>query len=237
MSLEDWYSELSPAEAACPQELFQRVLAAARQMGFDYCAFGMRLPFPLTRPLVHMFNNYPDSWRERYESQGYLATDPSVAYALQSTTPTAWSEEMFRDTPMLWSEARDVGLRHGWLQSTVETCGVAGMLTLARSSEAISACELKSIGTKLSWLAHVVHHVFAKALVAQHGPSVEARLTTREIEILRWTADGKTAGQISDILTISDNTVNFHIKNAMAKLRTSNKTSAAVRAAMMGILA
>ncbi len=237
MSLEDLYNELSPVDPTSPDELFERVLIAARQMGFDFCAFGIRLPFPLTRPLVHLFNNYPDAWRERYESEGYIAIDPSVAYALRSNNPTAWTEEMFRGTPMLWSEAQESGLRHGWLQSTVETCGVAGMLTLARSSEAISESELKSVGTKLSWLAHVVHHAFAKALMAQHGPSVEARLTTREIEILRWTADGKTAGQISDILTISDNTVNFHIKNAMSKLQTSNKTSAAVRAAMMGILA
>ena len=33
-------------------------------------------------------------------------------------------------------------------------------------------------------------------------------------------------------LAVSDNTVDCHIKNAVAKLRTANKTSAAMRAAL-----
>ncbi|MBF3912595.1 LuxR family transcriptional regulator, partial [Burkholderia pseudomallei] len=31
-------------------------------------------------------------------------------------------------------------------------------------------------------------------------------------------------------------TVNFHVKNAILKLRTANKTAAVVRAAMLGLL-
>lgn len=236
MSFAELCMELLPHEESCPHALFKPVLAAARQAGFEYCAFGIRLPFPLTKPRIEMFNNYSAAWQARYASQNYFAEDPSVAYASKHTEPVLWSDEMFRATPALWSEARESGLRHGWVHPTSETSGIAGMLTLARSSEPITATELRSIGTKLAWLAHVVHHTFAKSLVLQCNPAHDAPLTAREIEILRWTADGKTADQISDILSISDNTVNFHVKNAMVKLRSNNKTSAVVRAAMMGLL-
>ena len=54
-------------------------------------------------------------------------------------------------------------------------------------------------------------------------PEGEIRLTNRELAVLRWTGDGKTSSEISEIMGISDSTVNFHIRNAVAKLGTANK--------------
>jgi LuxR family transcriptional regulator len=61
-------------------------------------------------------------------------------------------------------------------------------------------------------------------------------LTDREIEVLRWTAEGKVSVDISDILGITERTVNFHICNCMKKLGATSKTSAAVQAALWGLL-
>jgi len=63
-----------------------------------------------------------------------------------------------------------------------------------------------------------------------------AKLSIREVEILRWHADGKTANDIGRILSISIDTVKFHTKNAVVKLGASNKTAAVARAAIMGLL-
>jgi LuxR family quorum-sensing system transcriptional regulator SolR len=54
--------------------------------------------------------------------------------------------------------------------------------------------------------------------------------------VLRWTADGKTSGEISSILNIAGRTVNFHINNAISKLNAANKTAVAVKAAMLRFL-
>ena len=54
--------------------------------------------------------------------------------------------------------------------------------------------------------------------------------------MLKWTADGKTSSDIAQILAISVDTVNFHVRNATAKLGAANKTAAVVRAAMLGWL-
>ena len=61
-------------------------------------------------------------------------------------------------------------------------------------------------------------------------------LTAREIEILKWISDGKTSKETSNILHISVDTVNFHMKNAILKLKSTNKTGAVVRALMLGLL-
>src|SRR5271155_5004902 len=61
-------------------------------------------------------------------------------------------------------------------------------------------------------------------------------LTARELEVLRLIRDGHRNKQIADQLTISENTVNFHIKNLMAKLRANDRTHAVTIALRRGLL-
>ena len=61
-------------------------------------------------------------------------------------------------------------------------------------------------------------------------------LSEREIEALKWTADDKSAQDIAEILLLSKNTVDFHIKNSIRKLNVPNKTAAVVRAVLMGMI-
>ncbi|ARQ13317.1 response regulator domain-containing protein (plasmid) [Rhizobium etli] len=61
-------------------------------------------------------------------------------------------------------------------------------------------------------------------------------LSSRERECILWVARGKSSWDIGHILGISDNTVNFHIKNAMRKLEVSSRTVAAVKALNSGII-
>jgi DNA-binding CsgD family transcriptional regulator len=61
-------------------------------------------------------------------------------------------------------------------------------------------------------------------------------LSTRETEVLRWSAEGKTAEDIGLILHLTERTVNFHIANAIKKMGASNKISAVVQAVLSGVL-
>ena len=64
----------------------------------------------------------------------------------------------------------------------------------------------------------------------------EDDLTARELEVLRLIRDGFRNKQIADQLTISENTVNFHIKNLMGKLRANDRTHAVTIALRRGLL-
>jgi DNA-binding NarL/FixJ family response regulator len=61
-------------------------------------------------------------------------------------------------------------------------------------------------------------------------------LTARELEVLRLIREGYRNKQIADQLTISENTVNFHIKNLMEKLRANDRTHAVTIALRRGFL-
>jgi LuxR family transcriptional regulator len=61
------------------------------------------------------------------------------------------------------------------------------------------------------------------------------KLTVREIEILKWTAEGKTAADIAIILSMKERTVHFHVANAVQKMGACNKVAAVVQAALSGM--
>jgi LuxR family transcriptional regulator len=220
----------------CERELFEALVSAARTLGFDYCAYGLRMPLPVSRPKIEMFNNYPAAWQKRYQEKNYLAFDPTVQHGTRSLLPVIWSDDLFAPTRELWEDACSFGLRFGWAQSSRDVNGVAGMLTLARSDEPLSDRELHDKGLKMAWITQVAHFGMSRLLTAKMMPEVEVRLSKREAAVLRWTADGKTSAEISDILQISERTVNFHIGNAIAKFNVTNKTAATVRAALLGML-
>ena len=220
----------------CEHQLMEAITAIARDLGFDYCAYGLRMPVPVTRPKVAMFNNYPASWQARYREQGYVSVDPTVRHCTRSLLPITWSDDVFASAPELWEEARSFGLQVGWVQSGRDANGAAGMLTLARAAEPLSDAELRAKSLMMTWLAQVAHLGMSRCLAAKLLPEVEIRLTDRELAVLRWTGDGKTSGEISEIMRISESTVNFHVRNAVAKLGTANKLAATVKAAMLGML-
>ena len=64
----------------------------------------------------------------------------------------------------------------------------------------------------------------------------EQDLTPRELEVLRLIRDGFKNKQIADQLSISENTVNFHIKNLVDKLGAKDRTHAVTIAVRRGLL-
>ncbi len=217
-------------------ELFKALGKITHELGFDYCAYGLRTLFPVTRPKVVMMNNYPDGWQRLYQEKDYLAIDPTVHHVTHSPLPVIWSDDLFASVPEMWEDARSFELNVGWAQSSRDAYGAGGMLTLARSGEPLTDVELHDKGFKMIWLTQIAHLGMSHCLTAKLVPELDIRLTNRELDILKWTADGKTAGEISEILGISERTINFHISNAMEKLGTSNKLAAAVKAALLGFL-
>lgn len=62
------------------------------------------------------------------------------------------------------------------------------------------------------------------------------RLTKRELAVLRWTAQGKTAWEVGGILGMAETTTNFHLGNAMRKLGVTSKYQAVLKCVSEGLL-
>lgn len=222
-------------EASEPAQVLEQIGVAARHLGFEQCAYGLRSFVPFTRPRTRMLSTYDERWNRRYLEAGYLQIDPTVAHGVRSRTPVIWSDQVFRRTPQMWEEARSFGLRIGWAQSVFEADARVGMLSLARSCEPLTAAEMRAKDLWFQWLVSIAHHALLHHLGESPLSDIEP-LTSRQIEVLRWTADGKTSAEIATIMGISRTTVTYHITNAIARLHANNKNSAVARASRLGML-
>jgi DNA-binding NarL/FixJ family response regulator len=72
------------------------------------------------------------------------------------------------------------------------------------------------------------------AVLAEHLGEEDP--TPRELEVLQLIRDGYKNKQIADRLSISENTVNFHIKNIVVKLGANDRTHAVTIAVRRGLL-
>jgi NarL family two-component system response regulator LiaR len=69
-----------------------------------------------------------------------------------------------------------------------------------------------------------------------NGESFYAELTERELEVLKFIANGLSNSQIADQLVISTNTVKGHVSNILSKLHLADRTQVAVYAWQKGIV-
>jgi len=236
--MQNWQEEqiLKLPSLSCEKEIFQALIPLAKELGFEYCSYNLRTPIPISRPHTVSLNNFPEEWQTHYKKENYVSVDPTITHCMHSDLPIIWNEEAFSSTPKLWQEAQNHGLRFGWAQSSRSINGVNGMLTLVRSNQEVTEEELKEKSLKMTWLAQIAHQALSRHIAPKLLPELKVHLTKREISTLRWTGEGKTSSEIAEILNIKERTVNFHLTNAKRKLNSVNKTAAATRAAMLGLI-
>ena len=72
-------------------------------------------------------------------------------------------------------------------------------------------------------LAQKLLQEFARLKEGEQRSRIEQLLTEREQEVLEHVATGQSNKEIAGDLFISDNTVNFHMKNILSKLHLRNR--------------
>jgi DNA-binding NarL/FixJ family response regulator len=117
--------------------------------------------------------------------------------------------------------------------------GAEGYLLKATSEEELSGALTRIAAGQpalSSGLAEKIIDEFAR--VSREGPTKpdEESLSAREREVLALVAVGATNREIAVKLVVSENTVEFHVRNILAKLHASNRTQAAAHAIRSGLV-
>ena len=234
--MEYWQKDLLGVSegAFCEHATFKKIQAAARALGFEQCAFGLQLPCWSTGSRTIVLNNYAAPEWLRFIDQEFLQHDPRDPPGYCNLDPKAWNEKVWLATTAVRDEALAIGRHVGWLQSSAIAFGLAGILTLSRSDELLSSEALASRADHLRWLVKVSHMTLCGILASK--PRETVHMSKREIDVLRWSADGKTTSEVAQIMALSENTIKFHIKNAASKLGRANKVAAVARAVRIGLL-
>lgn len=218
-----------------PERMFDQAIALVQEMGMEYLGLALHLHVPAQRAHVILYNNFPKEWNAHYQAdRHFIEQDPVMALSRSSTAPVLWEDELYKEAPEYRSLACSHGLRHGWTQSLHDHIHDISQLSVARPTHPISTLEFLAESAQLLWLHNVLHELICNHHRKAMDPA--PALTDRELEVTKWTADGKTASDIACILSLSPSTVNFHIRSVITKLNVSNKTAAVVVAVRHGLI-
>ncbi|KQP20513.1 LuxR family transcriptional regulator [Pseudorhodoferax sp. Leaf267] len=231
-------TQISASNVHAPrtQLAIETLAAAAAELGFDGFAAVAWIPCPASKPIPCVMSNLHDDWLARYSGERDAATDPAVIWCKTHGAPLVWSEEISSHRPMLKHGHPLQGPSHGWSVAVRDALGVPGMFSLVRASRPVGADELANKQLAMQVLALRGHRMLLSDWRARWNTTAGEALTSREVEVLRWAADGKTALDTAAILEIGLSTVRFHISNAVRKLKTDNIAAAVFRALVLGLL-
>lgn len=211
----------------------------AHQSGFEHFVYALSINAPSLKQQHYIINGFPREWHERYIQRGYFKVDPVMRYAQNSSLPAIWSDEQFHTckTREFWEEARALGLHTGMSFAVHGQPGVTGVLSLSRDKPLdLPAAEMAALIGRAQMFACMMHHAVVRIDLPRLLPEQNIAMTPRERECLKWSADGKTAWEIGQILSITERTVVFHMNNVIQKLGASNKIQAIVRAVTLKLV-
>ncbi len=178
--------------------------------------------------------HYPDHWVQHYQKNGYALVDPIHRIAFTQTTPYRWRDiaDLNQLEQRVLDEARDAGLVNGITIPIHEPMGRVLLVNLSGQATAPDA----QASRRQAYLISAQFHFELERLEIHRSSPAAQRLTPRQCECLTWVARGKSSWIISQLLGISHHTVDYHIDTAMEALDVNSRTSAAVKAAVLGLM-
>ncbi|MEC4560584.1 autoinducer binding domain-containing protein [Pseudomonas inefficax] len=217
----------------CPHRLFDIAVHLTQHMGMEYLGLNIRIQLATQTPRLFLYSNYPREWIERYQRDELYKQDPAANVSHSSTMPVLWTDDLYREAPQYREAACRSGLRHGWTQSLHDHQHNESQISVARPAGAIDKFELYSKAGNVQWLCQTLHAVLGEHHLTALCPP-QPKMSERELEVLKWSAAGKTANDVACILSLSQSTVNFHIRSVITKTNAANKAGAIAIAAMRG---
>ena len=170
-----------------------------------------------------------------YQAENYFAIDPVLRPENFLRGHLPWNDGLFRDAPQLWDGARDHGLVKGITQCLTLPNHAQGFLSVSGQNRSAGPYPADELEMRLRMLIELSLLTLLRLQDAMVMPP-EMKFSRRELEILKWTAEGKTSAEVAIILSISENTVNFHQKNMQRKFNAPNKTQIACYAVATGLI-
>lgn len=179
--------------------------------------------------------NTPAEFMAAASDPGNAKRDPVHKHIMRNAAPLIYDQRLYVDAGAgdLWELQAPFGYRTGMAVS-VHMPGYRRFLLGVDREEALpkDPSKLSRMLADLQLLAVHAQDAAARLMVPTDTP----RLPPRQLEILRLTMEGKSAWVVGSLLGITENTVNYHMKQIFKQLDVSNKSHAVLKAMELGLL-
>jgi DNA-binding CsgD family transcriptional regulator len=181
--------------------------------------------------------NTPQAFVEASKDPEYAKRDPVHQRLMRQSTPLIYDQQLYVESGAgdLWEMIAPFGYRTG-VAVGVHMPGYKRLL-LGMDREAAlprDPVKLNRLIADLQLLAVHAQDAAARLLVSTR--EAIPKLPARQLEILKLSMEGKSAWVVGSLLGISENTVNYHMKQLYRQLGVSTKQQAMLRAMDLGLI-
>lgn len=232
-------SFLDISQATNMSTLERRLIDVVHEMDFALVSAALVIAKPGAKPQFVTVGNTPSAFKEASLSPANARRDPVIQQLKTSSTPFTYDQDLYVKSAVadLWEEQAPFGYR----------TGISVALHLPGDKHFLLGVDREApLPQKDEELTKMLAHVQLLAVYAQDAAlrlfATEAefgeapKLTPREVEVMRWTMEGKSSWAIGEILGTSEHTVNFHIANFRRKLGSTSRHQAVLKALSLGLI-
>lgn len=235
--LQGGYSSVLSVESR--DDFRDEVVRFAKQVGFNTVAAYVVVDRGVGRSEFYAVHNAPSGYEEALHDQASARRDPVIQHCRRQAVPIIWDQATYTTQGLgeLWEEQASFGYVNGIAMALHLPEGRHFVFGVERDKPMpTDRRELTRVVADLQLFAVYAQDAALRVLAPQLHDDQRPRLTPREVEVLSWTMDGKTAWEVGAILGISERTAVMHVTNAMHKLGASNKHHAVLKALKLGLI-
>ena len=208
------------------RKLRKKVTEICALLGWEYWLYTTRIPLKFSRNKSLLLTNFPFTWLAYYHFNKLIRIDPVFNYPALSILPIIWEthSEEWDDATRETRRFRDALDKFGWTGGVT----VPVQSQLSRGLMNFTTKEPFADKQNIIPMTRMVGPAIALSLqdqmfklVVEPKFGIRDRLSNREMEVLRYAADGFATKVIADKLGIADRTVIDYLQSTARKLGTA----------------
>ena len=212
-------------------EAFLKLVLLANILGYKYVAYGFECPISVAEPAFSFYSNFAHDWQEKFVERHPKHHGSRVAYGKRTS-------DKFDNHSYYWKrddfmvEARNNGIVFDRLDKVDGSAGTMSIVGLA-------GCSVKNTPQLIedsSVLIRLAAEVLGGRLINKLLPQFRVTLSKQEREYMAWVLDGKTAGDIAEIMQINPSAVEYMQRKLPPLFDRKGIFATAVLAFRMGML-
>lgn len=187
------------------------------------------------------FSNLSPDWLDAYQELGLHKADYTVQHCLTKTDPLLWSDldDRVAHMPGQFKEATHIGYDYGLVNGITLPLRSVGFFRAGISLVADKSLKPVEVNRQISAMFSDIQQsmeIFHAFVDRSHLSAPFYDLSSREIEVLQWLAQGLKLDAVAFRMGTARSTVEKQALSARRKMKSATITQAVAKAALLDLL-
>lgn len=212
----------------------------ANHLGFEFSAAMIVTDHSDTFTEFQTLTNAPRAFLDDFHNLDKGKLDPVSQYCKRRSSPTFWDVDTYSSAGVgdLWDYQAAHGYRTGIATAMHFRRGRHFMIGFSGTNlrNLRDAARREVLDEFRTFSAYAQATAFDLCLPPVTRPDQKSTLTSREIDALRWTMDGKTTPNVAAMMSTTEEATAERLRSAMDKLGCGSKYEAVLQVIRLGLV-